>query len=278
MIINDLSKGLEISKKVPEPCIFSDGTEKENRLGIVIEHYLDIYINEQLALKLVCSPSDLLEMVIGRLITEQFIRHTEEIESIYICEYGSKAKIYLKDKEELTETIKAEPTCCTGNLVFLKNNKAEKLPPLPYHEFDQKEVFLLANAFSDDSFIHKATKGAHCCYLMHKGEIVYAVEDIGRHNALDKAIGYIALQNFDPLDCMVFTTGRVPTDMVGKVAAAGIPTLISKAVPTDKALEMAEYFNMNLICRAWPDKISVMVRSKPEDQRPDYNTCNIEGM
>lgn len=83
------------------------------------------------------------------------------------------------------------------------------------------------------------------------------MEDIGRHNALDKCIGYALLEQLDLSECILFTTGRVPTDMVQKVIAAGIPVLASKAVPTDQAIELAKKYHLNLICRAWPDRMEI---------------------
>ena len=56
---------------------------------------------------------------------------------------------------------------------------------------------------------------------------------------------------------MLFTTGRVPTDMVEKVIVAGVPVLISKAVPTENAVLLAGEYGLNLICRAWPDRFEI---------------------
>jgi FdhD protein len=65
----------------------------------------------------------------------------------------------------------------------------------------------------------------------------------------------------EPLECLLFTTGRVPTDMVRKAVAASIGGLVSKAVPTDAAIEMAEKYNLNLICKAWPDSFVIANQS-----------------
>ena len=262
MIIKDSSKGLETSKRVKEIQISQDGSTEERSLAIVNEHYMDLYIGDVLAARLVCSPQALPQMVVGRLLTEQFIKSTEDVTSVEISEDGSKARVLLKEDIILSKTIEKEMTSANGNPIFVRKLDQEELAPLPFTDFELSAVFRLAEEFSSGSKIHKATKGAHCAYLWHKGEVSYAVEDIGRHNALDKAIGYMAMEGFAPSDCMLFTTGRVPTDMVKKAVAAGIPTLISKAVPTDKTIAMAEKYNLNLICRAWPDKVSVMARSK----------------
>ncbi len=87
--------------------------------------------------------------------------------------------------------------------------------------------------------------------------MLYRTEDIGRHNAMDKAIGYAVRERLDRAGCMLFTTGRVPVDMVRKSVAAGIPVLVSKSVPTGEAVEMAREYGLRLICRAWPDSFEI---------------------
>ena len=87
--------------------------------------------------------------------------------------------------------------------------------------------------------LHRETFAAHSAFLARHGEILYACEDISRHNAVDKVIG-LALQNgILPSQCMLFTSGRVPADMVKKAAAAGIPVLLSKSMPTEDAARLA---------------------------------------
>ena len=56
---------------------------------------------------------------------------------------------------------------------------------------------------------------------------------------------------------MLFTSGRVPVDMVQKVISAGIPVLVSKSVPTAESVELAREYGLNLVCRAWPDKCEI---------------------
>ena len=115
----------------------------------------------------------------------------------------------------------------------------------------------MAKDFVKDSKIHRRTQGTHSCYLVVEGEVVFQAEDLGRHNAMDKAIGYAVRNGYNRQDCMLFTTGRVPTDMVQKVVFAGIPILVSKSVPTDEAVAMAQRYNLTLICKAWPDKFQL---------------------
>ncbi len=124
-------------------------------------------------------------------------------------------------------------------------------------EWKDEWIFKLAETFVKESRIHKSTQGTHCCYLSIAGEVLYAAEDIGRHNALDKAIGYAVMNHLDLMKCILYVTGRVPTDMIKKAVGAGIPLLVTKAVPTDQAIEMARYYNLTLICKAWPDRFEI---------------------
>lgn len=257
MVLNDQSRGLDVARKVSEIIVDAEGSRRDAETRIVSEHFIDLIINEQLAAKLVCTPSNLPEMIIGRMKTEGYIQSIDEVDTLYICEYGSKAKVFLKDGTALVKTIENEPTCCTGNQVFLSNIHGTPLQKLEPAKWKEEWIFQLANVFAGESKIHKSTQGTHCCYLSIGGEVLYFAEDIGRHNALDKAIGYAVINKLKLSECILFVTGRIATDMVKKVVAAGIPVLVTKAVPTDQAVKMAKDYQLTLICKAWPDRFEI---------------------
>lgn len=124
---------------------------------------------------------------------------------------------------------------------------------LPSVTPDPADVFSLAEHFQKDSSLHRNTSGTHSCYIRFGNGEILSFEDIGRHNALDKAVGAMLLKNEDPARCILYTTGRVAEDMAKKAIASGIPVLISKAVPTEAAVILAKESHLKLICRAWPD-------------------------
>ncbi len=257
MKINNQAQNLEVSRKVVQMTVHVDGTREKTESHVVREHFLSLIINEILAVKLVCTSVDLAELVLGRMLSEGYIRSAEDVESIYICSQGSKAKVFLKEKIKFQESEDYEPTCCTGNQVLLKSHNMAHMKRLPKTDWKPEWVFRLCQEFAQDSSIHRKTRGTHSCYLGYRGEVVYVGQDIGRHNAMDKAVGYALREGLDRRECMLYTTGRVPTDMVQKVIAAGIPVLVSKAVPTDAAIEMAQHYNLTLICRAWPEGFEI---------------------
>lgn len=266
MIINNQFMETEQTLLVETKVVRPDGTGgaliKEH---LIKEHQIEVSINEKPVLRLVCTPNRLPELVLGRIVTEGLIKSRDDVESLYICENGRRARIYLKQGMELSERKEepqTEPTCCTDNKLLGSFYAAKELCELPRAAYSDKSIFELIGKFHENSSLHRKTMGTHSCYLSYQGKYREVFEDIGRHNALDKAVGYALVNSFDLKDCMVFTTGRVPVDMVKKAVMAGIPVLVSKAVPTVEAVELARRFRLTLICRAWPDSYEVYNEGK----------------
>lgn len=296
MKVNHQAEALSRTALVKASKVNADGSVQELEDSLVREHRLEIRVNETPLARLVCTPSHLAELVMGRLLTEGILdweadgsnermersankntRNTgnsagnrkgadsgsagiKAVEQLYICESGHTARVFLKEGVRLRKSMSPEPTCCTDNRQFLERQESEALRRLVTAEWKQEWVFAMAEAFARDSRLHRETKGTHSCYLGVRGEVVFSAEDIGRHNALDKCIGYGLLHGFKPEECMLFTTGRVPADMARKAIAAGVPVLASKAVPTEEAVRMAEKYHLTLLCKAWPDSFVIYNR------------------
>ncbi|MBR1703725.1 MAG: formate dehydrogenase accessory sulfurtransferase FdhD [Lachnospiraceae bacterium] len=233
-----------------------EGESGQTVRQLLQEHRMEIYVNEQLAARLVCTAKDLENLVVGRLVTEGIITEAAQIEQLHLCESGNRARVFLKENGKLVPKQEEEPTCCTDNHVYLTREAGVETKHNPAH-WKKEWIFGIANAFAQDSALHKSTGGTHSCMLAMEDRILYKAEDIGRHNALDKAVGFAVREGLDRSQCILFTTGRVPTDMVRKAAAAGIPVLVSKAVPTADAVELARRNEITLICRAWPDSFEI---------------------
>ena len=227
---------------------------------LVAEHTMEIYLNDTPAYEVVCSPTDLPELVLGRLLSNGVIQSTDEVELLYLCENGLRAKVYLPKWEPATEHpgVEQVSTCCTGNRtiadLFRNQTPPRHLRPIAY---EQRWIFRLAEAMSAGLPLYQATHAVHSCFVLHRGHIFCACEDIGRHNALDKVLGWALMQGIPLEECIVYTSGRIPVDMVMKVIRAGVPVLASKAMPTRESVLLAEEFGLSLIGAARKDSMVV---------------------
>ncbi|MDD1704841.1 MAG: formate dehydrogenase accessory sulfurtransferase FdhD [Methanoregula sp.] len=95
--------------------------------------------------------------------------------------------------------------------------------------------------------IWRRTGGVHCSVLVCEGRCLVKSSDLGRHNTVDKVVGYAALNGIELSRCALGCTGRQPSGMVRKCANAGIPIIISRAATTDKGIATAEAAGITLV-------------------------------
>ena len=223
-----------------------DGGTEEAETCLLSEHELESCADGETLAKLVCTACDLRELAAGWLFSAGILRSAEEIESIALEKDGGKISFALK-KPDAGKDRGAEKQG--------RNRRDDRSgAPSGLTSFTSETVFSLAEAFREETALHAASQGTHSCMLLRDGEIVYRSEDIGRHNAVDKVIGAALLREIPPEECVLFTSGRVPKDMVQKVVRAGIPVLAAKSVTTAEAVEYARKKGLILIWRAWPDQ------------------------
>lgn len=283
MKINNQYQEAEAIYPVTGLYIDPEGNAVEKTEMLLSEHRMDVYINDVLTMKLVCTPKDLPGLVLGRMVSEGMIHSSTEVEYLYICEHGTRARVQLveepckvcvkneavneseeyhqdriskekqwnADNDNLRAEVMDTPTCCTDNKTiysgFATESKLQHLKPV---NVSLELMYAFDEAFNQDMPLHEATWSTHSCFLAYKGAIVYSCEDIGRHNALDKAIGYALMHDYDFHECAVFTTGRLPIDMITKVIRAGIPLVASKKTPTAEAVKLAQEYGLTMIGRA----------------------------
>ena len=125
-------------------------------------------------------------------------------------------------------------------------------------KFPKNELFCLQEKLNDQQIIFKHTGGLHAAALFSKeGELVQVFEDIGRHNALDKLVGYIMQTGLKEEDCFLWLSGRAGFEMVQKAANAGLPMLISVGAPSSLAVNLAREAQMTLIGFANQDRFNI---------------------
>jgi FdhD protein len=111
--------------------------------------------------------------------------------------------------------------------------------------------------------LNQQTKGIHAAALYHApSQDMLVREDVGRHNALDKTIGAVAGNGWDPSRCVVYLTSRVSIELIQKAAIFGAPILVAVSVPSARAVRDAQDSGITLIGVAREDGFEIF--SHPE--------------
>ena len=106
--------------------------------------------------------------------------------------------------------------------------------------------------------LYRRTRGTHAAALFERsGRMVGLAEDIGRHNAVDKVVGRRLLAGRGLGDLFMVVTGRISSEMVGKMAKTPIPLIVSKSVPTDLALDYAQRISLAVVGRVSAQRMRV---------------------
>ena len=251
MELIDLTQELAASETAAGVRYRREEPSEQVEATVAVEHFMDVYVNDLLTMKLVCSPCALPELVLGRLYSEGMITSLADVTQLYLCQYGSRARVTLNcqpTRERREDFVETTGTCCTGNHVLndvFRTGEAPK-PVVPI-AWEPEWFYRAASLIREGTELFNATHGVHSCYLIRTWEILLFREDLGRHNALDKVLGAALMQGIDLTECALFSSGRLPTDMIAKAIRAGIPMLASKAAPTAQGIALAQSYALTLI-------------------------------
>lgn len=259
MKITNLASAVPSEKPHSFRVFRSDGGMQDVDEGVLVEHVLNVHFNQKLALRLVCTPSNLIELVLGHLYTEGHIGSVEEIDSIRLEPDSSSLYVEFNGKGPVLVEGFVEDLPTTGKVNYIERNTTKPLAPVPALPWDPDQVLKAAGIFESDSPLHQKTFGTHSCYIFEGDKLLYCCEDIGRHNAFDKAVGCALRDGIDLRNTFAFTSGRVPLDMAAKAIRSGIPLLVSKAVPTDVTIQLAKKYKLTLAFSAHSDSFKVVV-------------------
>ena len=228
---------------------------------VVVESPFTIFIDEKEIITLLCTPKSLEELSIGFIVSEGFIDRVEDIEKITIDEQSLIAYISLKNKSGFAEKFQGKRTitsgCGKGTVFYnvLDSFKSKRIQnPL---EIDIEAIKETMRDFNKRSELFLETGGVHSCGLYDGKEIIIFEEDIGRHNALDKIIGKALKENIELRDKIIFTSGRISSEILIKTAKREISTIVSRSAPTSLAIDMARELGITLIGFVRGEKLNI---------------------
>lgn len=226
-------------------CLKVDEIKVEKAICPVAEEVpLSIFINGRHFATAMISPQMRKEFVAGHLYSERIVSAVEEIESIEV--EGDVARAIVANPIRAIVPRRPIVSGCGGIASFLDESKLPRIKSDLTINKKQAQEAMKAISLSQT---HIATGGVHSVGLFDQSGPVSIIEDIGRHNALDKAIGSLILREggFDLGRTFAACTGRVSSDMALKCSVAGIPIVVSRGATTTLAITIAQRTGLGII-------------------------------
>ena len=191
-------------------------------------------------------------LAIGFALSEGLIRQLSEIKSISICpEDSTVIRLQLLDPENTKVTRKnviINSSCgICGPREILEDNVLELHAVADTLRAELSQFQTLMTHMGDQQILFQQTGGSHAAAIFDEtGQVLAVAEDLGRHNAMDKAIGMVLLQRSHVAGCGVVLSSRVSLEMVLKAVRAQLQIVLAVSAPTSLAIEVAEKFGVTL--------------------------------
>ncbi|MDO6496781.1 formate dehydrogenase accessory sulfurtransferase FdhD [Photobacterium sanguinicancri] len=220
---------------------------------IACEHPLTVYLNWVEVVTLMTLGERPSALVLGYLKNQGLIADLKSIESVIIdWDTNSAAVITKEDTGNLAKKLekKTVTSGCGQGTMFGNVMKKLEGVTLPQPQLPQSQLYGLLESLTHHNETYKAAGAVHGCAVCKGTEIVSFVEDVGRHNAVDTLAGELWLAGQTGEDKIFYTTGRLTSEMVIKVAQMGIPILLSRSGATQMGYELAQKLGITMIARA----------------------------
>ena len=220
---------------------------------IACERPLTVMLNWKEVVTLMTLGSRPEALVLGYLKNQSFLSDPEAIESVIIdWETHSAAVITKENTDHLEGALKKKTVtsgCGQGTMYgnVMKQLEDYQVPQVP---LKQSEIYAALEALTHYNDTYKKAGAVHGCAVCKGNEVLSFVEDVGRHNAVDTLAGEMWLNQETGEDKIFYTTGRLTSEMVIKVAQMGIPVLLSRSGVTQMGLDLAKKFGITTIARA----------------------------
>jgi FdhD protein len=227
-----------------------DQTGATIETAVTVERALTIFLNSQ-EIVTAMTISDYPEyLAIGYLLNQHMLLPDDVITGVDYDEELAIVVVRTKRRTNYEKKLKkkVQTSGCAQGTVFGDLMEALENVNLPDAELRTSWLYALTNKITPSLYLEAGA--IHGCVLAERDQPLVYMEDVGRHNAVDKIAGWMFQHKVRPDDKIFYTTGRLTSEMVIKTLHMGIPILISRSGFTAWGVELARKSNLTLIGRA----------------------------
>tara|TARA_Y100000992_G_scaffold160527_1_gene107434 strand:+ start:2187 stop:3056 length:870 start_codon:yes stop_codon:yes gene_type:complete len=241
------------SRPATETVEVRDEYDEVRSFPITGELPLTIYVNKKEVVTLMTLGHYPESLVIGYLRNQGFINNLKDLDSVQVdWDTNSAAVVASIDLTKLENklTHKVVTSGCGQGTTFGGIWDELKKKNLNTSKIKQSTIYKILKILHDKNEIYRKSGAVHGCALCDHNKVIDFVEDVGRHNAVDAIAGNMWLNNIDSDNKIFYTTGRLTSEMVIKVAQMNISYLISRSGITQMGLNVSKETGVTLIGRA----------------------------
>ena len=219
---------------------YKNGKATEAKEKVVKDETITLTINGEISRSLSAIEDSLEEFAVGYLFNENMVNSMDAIKKIEVDGVRINAEI----DDTLLKTN--ETVLCSDSAGGWRSKIKTVNPVNSDFQVKAEELIDRIEELKDNAEIWQATGGTHVAGIVFEDQFIVK-EDVSRHVAVDKVIGYGLLHKFDLSKSYVIYSGRMPADMVIKMTRAGVPILASNAAPANSGYNIAKKGNITLV-------------------------------
>jgi FdhD protein len=229
-----------------------DHTGATIETSVTVERALTIFLNSQEIVTAMTIGDYPEYLAIGYLLNQHMLLPDDVITGVDYDEELALVVVRTKRKTNYEKKLKkkVQTSGCAQGTVFGDLMEALEKVKLPEAELRTSWLYSLTNKINTTPSLYLEAGAIHGCVLAERDQPLVYMEDVGRHNAVDKIAGWMFQHKVRPDGKIFYTTGRLTSEMVIKTLRMGIPILISRSGFTAWGVELARKSNLTLIGRA----------------------------
>jgi FdhD protein len=229
-----------------------DQTGQPIETSVTVERALTIYLNAQEIVTAMTIGDYPEYLAIGYLLNQNMLRPDDTVTAVEYDEDLAVVVVRTKRRTNYEAKLKkrVQTSGCAQGTVFGDLMEALETVKLPDAELRTSWLYALTQSVNTTPSLYIEAGAIHGCVLAAGDRPLVYMEDVGRHNAVDKIAGWMFRHRVRPDDKMFYTTGRLTSEMVIKTVRMGIPILVSRSGFTAWGVELARKANLTLIGRA----------------------------
>jgi FdhD protein len=251
------------SKKIIVDKFFENSFESFEDF-VIKDEKIDFYLNSEKLISVMSIKEYQDAHIVGFLLSEAVIFDIDDIKSLKISEDGLNVFVEADISKIAYENLFKQKTLTSGCCVGVTGN-AEKIFDCSFisTNYSLKSSFILRqmSEFNKSSKLFDQTGCVHKARVILEDGTIFEAEDIGRHNAIDKVVGLVAISKKDLKKSVLYVTGRLSNEMLVKCVMHKIPIVVSKAAVTYEGIKAANEHGITLIGFAREHRMNIYTHS-----------------